>query len=205
MEEPNPIDESKARAKVTYTNIIIAAVVVAVVVLLAFPNLIERQKPKESYVQGNLARLSIGLQKFAEVHDGYYPLRMIELFEWDPEIAPQMYDNPFTEQKMREIAFKDSPFAGEYTYVPYVQDGKACGLYLIVYGAEYFDGVDVDEDGTPDHVLQVLGSDGSTSPYLNVEIWPPLGKCPLPPLKKLLRAQKNNPQTQSTASPEEVR
>jgi hypothetical protein len=117
--------------------------------------------PPNAMAKVGLIKAYEAILKYAEAHEGHYPPNIDDINAWEPDTYLPDY-NYFKRGYMREIHFKESPFAGEYTYIPYEEDGKVCGFYLLVYGASDFSGEDVDGDGVPDHVLLVLKSDGSS-------------------------------------------
>jgi hypothetical protein len=207
MKARYPIRKYKTHGKRNYTGLIILAIIILAGIIIIPNRFIKAtdQHPREDQARAGICILQISLQRYAVAHDGYYPAAIDDIRKWDPEQI-DTFPNNYTNTVANGIAFKQSPFEGEYTYITYAENGKVCGYYLIVYGAKNFKGEDIDKDGTPDHVLLALGSDGSAIPsghgygFSNYS-----QRCTLPPLDELLKAQKDNPQTQSVTSPEEVR
>lgn len=175
----------------------------ALMFLIAAPSFVKiRMKTHEAEVKMNLNAIQNALTRYARDNDGIYP-DQIEGME-DPKVyLPVEFEtdvpnelqyvfrssyhpkNPVTGKDTRDITFGAKPFAGECTYIPVEIDGEVKGYYLLAYGYESTPGMDVDGDGEPDHVIQVLcsGAYGETR-----EDWVACTSDgqPLPPLEELL-------------------
>lgn len=105
-------------------------------------------------IKNNLHSIQIAVERYAADNEGVYPSSIDDLGQG--EYMPEFPNNPVTEEPMNEIGFGTEPFSGGYTYIPYTEDEKVIGYYLICYGLEDTEGADLDGDGTPDHVILVL-------------------------------------------------
>jgi len=127
----------------------------------------------------NLSTIQHAVEIYAEHNEGDFPLTIQDLFT-EP-ILNSTPRNRYTGKLMLEIPFGSTPWEGEFTYLPVKQDEDVVGYYLIAYGGKDWRGDDIDGDGQPDHVLQVLSSKDAHP------------ETPLPPLEELLRASKASP------------
>ncbi len=132
--------------------------------------------PPWHMTRDNLSTIQIAVERYADHNDGHYPLTIEDLFT-EP-ILNSTPRNRYTGKLMVEIPFGATPWEGEFTYVPVKQGEDVIGYYLIAYGGKDWRGDDIDGDGQPDHVLQVLSSKDAHPETL------------LPPLEELLRASK---------------
>jgi hypothetical protein len=114
-----------------------------------------RFAPQDAEVVANMKKIQAGLIRYARQYDGVYPASIRNIV--DEDFMPSGYpENPFTSAAVKDIRFGEDPFQGEFTYIPVTIDGKIKGYYLIGYGAKETEGRDIDADGKPDHVIEVL-------------------------------------------------
>jgi hypothetical protein len=180
------------------TTLIVAGcilLVVQIVVRVLFASLLlflllGASSMNESNMKMSFEAISDVLSNYSLDHDGAYPKELNKLNDLD-DFAYNHSEplNPLTERAMHNVPFGSKDCFGEYTYVPYVSNGKVTGYYLIGYGTEKTEGQDVDGDGVPDHVISVLYSraydEYSYKPIPGTSDWKPM-----PPLKELLKSQK---------------
>jgi hypothetical protein len=118
-----------------------------------------RFAPQEAETRANIGAIQSGLIRYAKQFDGIYPSSASKIF--DEDFMPSGYpQNPFTNAPVKEIRFGEEPFDGDFTYIPVLIDGRIRAYYLIGYGSKETDGKDVNADGQPDHVIEVLQGPG---------------------------------------------
>lgn len=131
-------------------------------------------KMKEAESKQNLHAIQLGLERYAQEHDGFYPADICLL----PDLGCQGSNrhrypvNPFKPKdgrEMRNIPFGSAPFEGEFTYLLITSEDRATGYYLLVYGSERTNGMDIDNDGTPDHVIYIRSSEVNSDDYSPTE------------------------------------
>jgi hypothetical protein len=186
----------------------ILAFFMLMIVLVKAPGPISAwKKRKEAWTKSNVHQVQIDLERWASDHNGLYPSTIKTLIQ--DGYFTQSLTNPFTKAPMREIAFGSSPFEGEFTYVPVLEDGQVRGFYLLAYGDKNKIGEDVNGDAVDDHVIMVVETGVRMAPTQPTSVisgeMPVQSEKDLPPLRNLLNALKDNPQAQSAASPEDIR
>lgn len=131
-------------------------------VAIAIPNFVSiKEKSKEAEVKQNLHSIQLAVERFAVDHDGAYPTTIDELQA--QSYLPQLPQNPFTNQPMRNISPGEQPFQGEFTYKPAVKDGGVVGYELYGYGSAQSKGAESAVPGM-EHVIIVLKYGPDTPP-----------------------------------------
>ena len=170
-----------------------------VLLAIALPSYVKvNSNTREGETKANLHYIQVALERYWVDHC-VYPADIETLFT-DGYLSA-LPENSFTRQPMKEISFGASPYQGEFTYIPYTIDNNVRAYYLIVYGKNGGNGLDLDEDGVFDHAI-MLAYNGCGCECLAT---PRLEQISPPPLKDLLTAQKENPQAQSVVAPENVK
>ena len=115
-----------------FINVILLVIVIAL--LIAWP----REKHyhgRDATTKSNIHFMQIALERYAEEHAGFYPLDLNALVH--EGFITQFPGNPFSDDKpIRNIPFCTPDSAGNFTYVPLIQDCNTIGFYLLCYGAE---------------------------------------------------------------------
>lgn len=104
--------------------------------------------------KSNLSTIQIALERFGEEHNGLYPNDIDTLIT--EHYILEFPANPFTRELMRNITFEETPFPGEFTYIPVNVEGEVAGYFLLIYGSEESVTYDFNEDGIGDHVIMIL-------------------------------------------------
>ena len=104
-------------------------------IAIAIPNFVAiKEKGNEAVVKANLHSIQLAVERFAVDHDGTYPKAIDELQVGNYLSQPPQ--NPFTKQPMRNISPGDTPYAGEFSYLPVMKGGEAVGYDLYAYGSD---------------------------------------------------------------------
>jgi type II secretory pathway pseudopilin PulG len=157
------------------------------------------RKQKENQTRANLHQIQIALDRYYYDHNGVFPVDVTMMVENGYMDAIPI--NAFSGQPMREIPFGAYPYEGEFTYIPFTKENETKAYYLLAYGVDGGKGSDVDENGSDDHVILVVNN-GADVRFQNS---PRLNPIAPPPLKDVLKSLKANPQSESTASPENLK
>jgi hypothetical protein len=124
-------------------------------------------------IKSNLRAVQLGIERYASDYDGIYPEDVSDVIaEGYMDAWPTTRDADGADMTMGPIEFVSAPNHGMFVYLPVVTDDVVTGYYLMAYGTAIEDGMDVDGDGTNDHIIEVL--EGSWS------------EDPLPPLAEML-------------------
>lgn len=143
-----------------------------------------RDKAIEAEIKQNLHVIQLGLERYAENHEGLYPAAFVvsDLSLPGSDFLPK---NFFREDRrlMQPVPFgADEPF-GDFTYIAVEDQEGVVGYYLLAYGSERTRGLDVDGDDEGDGVIMVLSSeDGEFDPLSDAGEY----SGNLPPLLSLL-------------------
>jgi len=138
--------------------------VALIMVMVAFPSVFKSpDKAAEAQVKANLHTIQITLERYGIDHGDRYPGEINDLIKSD--YLTSFPINPFSRGQMQEVDFGDPNFEGNFTYVPVIVSGEVIGYNLLGYGARQTDGLDINDDGVPDHVIINLGS-GVDTPAL---------------------------------------
>jgi hypothetical protein len=116
-----------------------------------------------------LEKLQQEIEQWASANAGeagtHYPEHL------QPGKSPiELPQNPFDSSSMRPIRLGEASFSGNFSYVPFRLNGVVKGYYLLGFGSETTEGYDVDQDGSPDHVVKILRQGPDSMPDLNVLI-----------------------------------
>jgi len=135
-------------------------IAIAILAAIALPNYrLAKEKAREAELKAYTHSLQIALERYAVDSSGLYPESMHKLIELD--YITSYPSNPFSDTRvvMKEIDFGDPDYEGNFTYVPVTINGRITGYYLLGWGSKKIPGkIDVDEDGTMDHVALVVTS-----------------------------------------------
>lgn len=108
---------------------------------------------REALTKANLFAFVIGLERYATDRDGDYPDSLNELK--DTDFLDEWPENAWTTEPMRQIEFGEENFTGECMYLPFpIENGE--DYYILVFGSEDSEGMDIDDDGEDDHVILLL-------------------------------------------------
>jgi hypothetical protein len=92
-----------------------------------------------------------------------YPERL------EPGSSPvELPQNPFEAGSMRPVRIGEQSYSGNFAYVPFRYNGVVKGYYLLGFGSESTEGYDVNQDGSPDHVVKILRQGPESMPDLNI-------------------------------------
>ena len=147
-------------------------------------------KANEAETKSNCNQITLALEKYSEDHDWLYPSEINVLIE--DGYLDKFPDNPFSEEEMISVKLGSEDFEGNFTYVPVYKGEIVIGYYLMGYGHQENYGIDVDNDGTRDHVITVRYSTEEYYEYDSegnrILIGRPVDEKPeIPPLEELLR------------------
>ena len=124
-------------------------------------------------IKSNLQNIQVKLEHYASEHEELYPEDIGDIIAEGYMAAwPTVRDADGAEMTMGPIEFESAPNHGMFVYLPVVGEDIVSGYYLMAYGTAIENGMDVDGDGTNDHIIEVL--EGSWS------------EDPLPPLAEML-------------------
>jgi len=120
----------------------------------------DNAKANEIITKANVRIIQKQLERYSQQNDGIYPPDITSMVQ--SGFIKAIPNNPFItpQAPMQGISFGQTPFEGNFTYVPVNIDGRISAYYLLGYGAATNAGEDVDKDGMPDHVIVVLDGVG---------------------------------------------
>ena len=128
-------------------------------VIYLYPHVLHYLHKNEEITKSNLVEIKIALEQYSENRDGSFPHEIDGLIQnyYFPNGFPM---NPYSETPMSPCDFGDDVEPGNFTYVP-VYRGKEegefpFGYYLFAYCEESQPGLDITDDGIPDHVIMLL-------------------------------------------------
>ncbi len=120
-------------------------------------------------IKTNLRAIQIGCERYASDNDGVYPEDVSEVIsEGYMDAWPTVRDPDGAEMTMEPIEFESAPNHGMFVYVPIRSDDAVMGYYLMAYGTVAGDGMDVDGDGTNDHIIEVLDGINTDTPDIPI-------------------------------------
>ena len=114
---------------------------------------------KVSEVKIGLGEIDNALDQYKADHNNTYPSDIHELVS--QEYLTGFHLNPYSLEAMRDVQFRSEFRAGDFTYLPVTINNQVRGYYLLGYSA-FIAGEDVNGDGNPDHVIEVLSSADDT-------------------------------------------
>jgi hypothetical protein len=149
-------------------GVLLLGVIVAIVSLALIGYINHLLHVRESTTKVNLHTIQLAIESFSNRYDSFPSSLDTQLltttlgehrgYEFPPR-------NAFTNKPMRNIDFSSTRTAGDFTYIlmpPGNYNGKHVGYdsyYLIAYCSPSNPGLDIDEDGVPDHVCIILKSE----------------------------------------------
>ena len=120
----------------------------------------DENKVKDAETKVNLQTIQIALERYAIDNSSTYPYSAAELI--DAGIIAEFPLNAYTGEKMHSIQYDDTGNEGDFTYIP-VEDDAIHGYYLIAYGRNPNESMDLNKNGVWDNAILVL--DGYTHDF----------------------------------------
>ncbi|MCX6646159.1 MAG: hypothetical protein NTY09_07370 [bacterium] len=149
----------------------------------------------ETSYKSDCSTIATALWRYAEDHDGQYPLTTDILFEdryLDCHPANNIAGKKVNYAEIKDVPFGSEPFEGNFTYIPVSEGEVIFGYYFIGYGYDHRNGMDVNGDGIDDHVIILFDSRSVENYYTGQNrqttgIEPGASEYVLPPLADLLQ------------------
>jgi hypothetical protein len=137
--------------------LMILSVVIVIVNIFYFPPQFVRliEYSKVDNVKIGLGEIQDALNRYRDDHNNTYPTDIHDLIQQD--YITGFHLNPYSLEAMKEVPFQSDFKAGDFTYVPVLVNNRIRGYYLMGY-SQFLPGEDVNGDGKPDHVVEVLSS-----------------------------------------------
>ena len=116
-------------------------------------------------IKANARDIQTKLEHYAVEHENLYPKDIGDIIaEGYLATWPTVRDADGAEMTMEPVEFESAPHHGMFVYVPIMSDDAVKGYYLMAYGTAPDDGMDVDGDGTNDHIIEVLEGINTDTP-----------------------------------------
>lgn len=106
-------------------------------------------------IKTNLLEIQIALERYGADTMGIYPADVLELIELG--YMDSFPINYYTETPMSSVAF-DQASNGDFIYLPVDEGDEVRGYYLMCYGLDASNNLDVNNDGNNDSVIMILSS-----------------------------------------------
>jgi hypothetical protein len=112
-----------------------------------------------------LYKIRSALWTYAENNNGLFPEDISEII---PEYLATWPENVYTAEPMKNIELGSESYEGDFTYIPVYTDTEITDFFLYLYGRKNTDGMDVNLDGTRDHIILVLTNDVESEAFVNM-------------------------------------
>lgn len=139
------------------TRITLAAAVCFIITLTVScqdANLKAKDRALSAYTKASLYSIQLLVERYGIDNEGVFPQDISVLIDLD--YLDEFPNNAYTDQPMIPTELDGSPKPGNFTYIPIRVDAEITQYHLLGYCGDGIDGLDYDEDGTPDQVYVIL-------------------------------------------------